>query len=54
MNTSKQRIFVFDNVKALLIILVVLGHAADYYTDHFESMRIFFFYIYFTCHYLFS
>lgn len=46
MNTSKQRIFVFDNVKALLIILVVLGHAADYYTDHFESMRIFFFYIY--------
>lgn len=46
MSESKQRIFVFDNVKALLIVLVVLGHAADYYTDQFESMRIFFFYIY--------
>lgn len=46
MNTSNQRIFIFDNVKALLIILVVLGHAADYYTDQFEAMRIFFFYIY--------
>lgn len=46
MTSSKQRIFVFDNVKALLIVLVVLGHAADYYTDQFESMRIFFFYVY--------
>ena len=46
MSESKQRIFVFDNVKALLIVLVVLGHAADYYTDQFESMRMFFFYIY--------
>jgi fucose 4-O-acetylase-like acetyltransferase len=46
MSESKQRIFVFDNVKALLIVLVVLGHAADYYTDDFKSMRIFFFYIY--------
>lgn len=43
---SSKRIFLFDNVKALLITLVVLGHAIDYYTKESDIMRASFFYIY--------
>ncbi|MEG0451235.1 MAG: hypothetical protein RR595_15370, partial [Lysinibacillus sp.] len=46
MSIHAPRIYIFDNVKALLIMLVVLGHAADYYTADSKAMRIFFFYIY--------
>lgn len=46
MLTENKRIFVFDNIKALLIVLVVIGHAADYYTKDSEAMRIFFVYTY--------
>lgn len=46
MSINTPRIYIFDNVKALLIILVVLGHASDYYTHQFEEMRFFFFFTY--------
>lgn len=46
MLTENKRIFVFDNIKALLIVLVVIGHAADYYTKESDVMRMFFIYTY--------
>lgn len=46
MLTKNKRIFVFDNIKALLIVLVVIGHAADYYTKESDVMRMFFIYTY--------
>lgn len=42
----KERNFLFDNTKALLITLVVVGHFADYYTAESEQMRRLFFFIY--------
>ncbi|WP_161600743.1 acyltransferase family protein [Kurthia senegalensis] len=46
MTYTTQRIYIFDNAKALLILLVVLGHAADYYTSQYESLRTFFIFTY--------
>lgn len=46
MTSTTQRIYIFDNAKALLILLVVLGHAADYYTSQHESLRTFFIFTY--------
>ena len=46
MTSTTQRIYIFDNAKALLILLVVLGHAADYYTSQYESLRTFFIFTY--------
>ena len=46
MLTKNKRIFVFDNIKALLIVLVVIGHATDYYTKESDVMRMFFIYTY--------
>ncbi|WP_368899712.1 acyltransferase family protein [Morganella morganii] len=43
---QKGRIPLFDNVKLFLIILVVLGHAADYYTSQYKEARWFFLYVY--------
>lgn len=43
MLTENKRIFVFDNIKALLIVLVVIGHATDYYTKESDVMRMFFY-----------
>lgn len=42
----KERVFTFDNSKALLIFLVVLGHFVDYYTDISRNMQVLFFFIY--------
>jgi len=41
-----DRIALFDNTKALLILLVVMGHFARYYTSFSTDMKIMFFYIY--------
>lgn len=43
MLTENKRMFVFDNIKALLIVLVVIGHATDYYTKESNVMRMFFY-----------
>ncbi|GED20882.1 hypothetical protein KGI01_26230 [Kurthia gibsonii] len=43
MLTENKRMFVFDNIKALLIVLVVIGHATDYYTKESDVMRMFFY-----------
>lgn len=42
----KERNFLFDNAKAILITLVVVGHFADYYTPISDHMKILFFFIY--------
>lgn len=41
-----MRNFKFDNAKALLIILVVVGHMIDYYDDISDEYKILFFFIY--------
>ena len=46
MAETKKRIYVYDNAKALLILLVVLGHAADYYTATYDSLKVFFIFAY--------
>lgn len=43
---TKVRNVRFDNIKFFLILLVVLGHAAERYTDMFTGMRCMFTYIY--------
>ncbi len=45
-NLAKERNYWLDNTKALLILLVVLGHAADYYTSVSDDMKVFFFFVY--------
>lgn len=42
----KERNYWMDNTKAVLILLVVLGHAADFYTDVSDDMKVFFFFVY--------
>ncbi|WP_368878853.1 acyltransferase family protein [Proteus mirabilis] len=43
---QKSRIPLFDNMKLLLILLVVLGHAVDYYTSQYKEAKWFFLYVY--------
>ena len=45
-NLARERNYWLDNTKAMLILLVVLGHAADYYTDVSDDMKVFFFFVY--------
>ncbi len=42
----KKRIFLFDNLKFLLIMTVVIGHCIDYMTDNSNMMRSLFIFIY--------
>lgn len=46
---GKEREYLWDNIKAVLIILVVIGHSIEMYLDSnvFKSIYIF------ICHYLF-
>ncbi len=41
-----KRIYLWDNLKFILILLVVVGHFADRYTDSNENMRLLYFIIY--------
>ena len=51
---TRERIVLFDNTKALLILLVVMGHFVGYYTSFSTDMKIMFFlFIFFICPYLF-
>ena len=43
---KKERIYLWDNIKFILIFLVVLGHFADFHTATSLNMRRLFFYIY--------
>ncbi len=43
---GKNRIAIWDNLRFILIFLVVLGHFADYYTKQSVNMRILFLFIY--------
>ncbi|BCN32914.1 acyltransferase family protein [Anaeromicropila herbilytica] len=43
---EKKRIAKWDNLKALLIFTIVIGHMADYYTDNSVDMRRVFLFIY--------
>jgi len=42
----KERIYLFDNVKLILILFVVVGHFADLFTANHSSMRSLFLFIY--------
>lgn len=42
----KKRVAIWDNLKFLLIFLVVFGHFIDHFTSYSSSMRLAFFYIY--------
>lgn len=46
MAVSKSRIFLWDNIKAFLILLVVVGHFADQYTEKSNMMNGLFLFIY--------
>ena len=43
---DKGRIFFWDNLKVLLIVLVVVGHSVDFYTTDSLMMRDLYFFIY--------
>lgn len=43
---TKERIFIWDNLKFILIFLVVLGHFVDFHTGNSLNMKRIFFYIY--------
>lgn len=43
---KRNRDFKMDNVKALLILLVVIGHMADFYTNTSVNMKFIYFFIY--------
>lgn len=43
---GEGRIFFWDNLKSLLIILVVVGHSVDFYTSTSPMMRDIYFFIY--------
>ncbi|MBR3161669.1 MAG: acyltransferase family protein [Bacilli bacterium] len=43
---TKQRVYFFDNLKFLLIILVVIGHVINFYIDSYKFFRIIFIFIY--------
>ena len=43
---EKKRIEKWDNLKALLIFTIVIGHLADYYTKNSMDMRRVYFFLY--------
>ncbi|MEE3343275.1 MAG: acyltransferase family protein [Bacilli bacterium] len=42
----RERIYKFDNIKFLLILLVVIGHSVEFYIDKYNSMNKIFIFIY--------
>ena len=42
----RERIYKFDNIKFLLILLVVIGHCVEIYIDRYDSMKKVFIFIY--------
>ncbi len=45
-NTNKERIYLFDNIKFILIILVVVGHFANVFCDRYPSFKSVYLFIY--------
>ena len=45
-NSIKERIYKFDNIKLLTILLVVVGHVIEPYTKHSDMFRSLFIFIY--------
>lgn len=45
-----KRITYLDSLKAILILLVILGHAVQFNTEEYETNPLFQFYILSTCH----
>lgn len=46
-STKKQRIYLFDNLKAILILLVVMGHMIDLGSYQSDFIRFIYFFIYY-------
>lgn len=53
MNVYKERSYTFDNLKFLLILLVIFGHIIEYYIFVNHNYKSIYLYILFTCHYLY-
>lgn len=47
MSLEKARLTGYDNVKCLLIVLVVIGHVAEFFVDRSQVMKSIFLFIYF-------
>ena len=45
-HTDKERIYLFDNIKFILIILVVVGHFANVFCDRYPSFKSVYLFIY--------
>lgn len=52
MSEKKERNIIYDKVRGVAILLVVLGHVIQYSYSDFFMFRLLTLYIHFICHYL--